>query len=317
MNSVMRMAVLCVALIVFCGCGGDKEAGSEESAPRGARVSSLYDGLVFGLTFEGQIENVGSGGLVHLVDRATVVDNGRYGKGCRLENGATISLADLPITRSGSWCLWMRPASRSGAEVRAMDANAYTIGLKADGVYVLFHDGKMRRVKADPAPPQQWTHVAMTWGDGSLKLYVNGEIHGQHAIGEGPGFPKRRLFIGTRWTGRTMAFTGDIDDVCIYNRAISESEVRTLVDRGLVAAPGALPPPGQDSVVAAVTPAGPVEPEPVEETPVQEIVVPETIPPVADEPEEEAGVDVPAESVPDDVPVEVPAGKGARSAVVE
>ena len=74
-----------------------------------------------------------------------------------------------------------------------------------------------------------WTHVAQTWDGTTLKIYVNGQLIGSGAT-SGPGNADRRnLFIGTI---QDHLFAGRIDEVSIYNRALSHAEIRTIYDAG-------------------------------------------------------------------------------------
>ncbi|MDP7024361.1 MAG: LamG domain-containing protein [Kiritimatiellia bacterium] len=138
------------------------------------------------------------------------------------------------MTAEGTWGLWIRPdAKQAASQARIMDANAYGFFLNGSKTSIAYNDGKSVGLPGPDVPSEEWTHLAMTWGDGALKLYVNGELHGQRVIKGAPMFPKRKLFIGSRWTGSTLTFTGVIDDVVIYRRAIEAEEVKHLVEQGL------------------------------------------------------------------------------------
>jgi hypothetical protein len=72
-----------------------------------------------------------------------------------------------------------------------------------------------------------WTHVLQTWDGKTLKLYMNGVMDAQTkaagplATGDSP------VIIGKLGV---FAFKGLIDDVRIYNRALSAAEVKALYD---------------------------------------------------------------------------------------
>jgi hypothetical protein len=86
--------------------------------------------------------------------------------------------------------------------------------------------------------PQTWYHIALTWDGASYAVYVNGI---KKAAGPYTGLTALNTFADVGNTGNTSsrnreAFNGLIDDVRIYDRALTADEVGTLADtsRGLV-----------------------------------------------------------------------------------
>ncbi len=76
---------------------------------------------------------------------------------------------------------------------------------------------------------QEWHHVVATVSGTNGKLYLNGKLDGFGNIGN---IPRNTLniFIGCAhtWENNKMYFNGAIDDVCVFNRALSEAEVTQL-----------------------------------------------------------------------------------------
>ena len=85
--------------------------------------------------------------------------------------------------------------------------------------------------------PNHWYHVVHEWSaGGGLRLYVNGVLDGSasQSIFTGSGL-SNYLAIGGPQPGGTgcstdaaTGFAGTIDDVRIYNRALSPQEVQQL-----------------------------------------------------------------------------------------
>ncbi|MCH7558900.1 MAG: hypothetical protein IIB56_15815 [Planctomycetes bacterium] len=79
-------------------------------------------------------------------------------------------------------------------------------------------------------PASEWTHLAATYDGSSLKVYYNGVVvaetaaSGKMDISDGP------LFIGNKHSTAPAGdeFNGIIDDVRIYNRALSQGEIIKL-----------------------------------------------------------------------------------------
>jgi PKD repeat protein len=79
----------------------------------------------------------------------------------------------------------------------------------------------------------QFYHVALTYDGSVVKLYVNGNLEGQETANFPLNYAARPLFIGT--TGEPIfdgKLNGTVDEVGIYNRALSASEIRAIYDAG-------------------------------------------------------------------------------------
>jgi formylglycine-generating enzyme required for sulfatase activity len=77
-----------------------------------------------------------------------------------------------------------------------------------------------------------WTHIVITKQSQSLNFYVNGSLIGQRNTVDGQNITNTNIFIGSN-PGGAENYTGDIDEVRIYNRALSQSEVQQLADSTL------------------------------------------------------------------------------------
>ena len=75
----------------------------------------------------------------------------------------------------------------------------------------------------------QWQHVVATVDDsGLMKLYSNGELKGSY-LGHLPqGVTRTRQYVGRSNWGNDWYFMGMIDDLRVYDRAISRDEVETI-----------------------------------------------------------------------------------------
>jgi hypothetical protein len=122
------------------------------------------------------------------------------------------------------------------------DSNPY-----GDGVAVLYEndaDAEAWYSTGVYPPTGVWTHIAATRaGNGELSLYVNGDLVGQWANTPTPTDDCfQDLLIGA-YAYNTPAnqienyFPGLIDDVMIYDRALSRSEIGDLA---VIPAPGAI-----------------------------------------------------------------------------
>lgn len=75
----------------------------------------------------------------------------------------------------------------------------------------------------------EWQHIAVTWDGKTAKIYYNGQVEATKAFDKTIMVTNGNLYIGTyNWVHPGAAFVGAIDNVRIYNRSISEDEVKEL-----------------------------------------------------------------------------------------
>lgn len=86
-------------------------------------------------------------------------------------------------------------------------------------------------------PPRVWSHVACTWdaATGQGRVHLNGQQAGG-TLDLADNNPLRPtsgdLFIGRAWFGSLSFFDGLIDEVEIFNRALSAAEIQAIFDAG-------------------------------------------------------------------------------------
>lgn len=102
-------------------------------------------------------------------------------------------------------------------------------------------DGKQRRLdSATPIPENQWIHVAATYADATLKIYIDGELDIVDTFSGEPCASEHPLIIGARYSplpnpngresqvGPDAFFKGSIDSVRVMSRAMDEPVIREL-----------------------------------------------------------------------------------------
>lgn len=79
-----------------------------------------------------------------------------------------------------------------------------------------------------------WSHIAMTYDGSELKVYINGSEENSSSITGTIASGNRKLVFGSLAFGPPNHFRYDglLDDVFIYDRALSASEVNMLYQRG-------------------------------------------------------------------------------------
>ncbi len=187
----------------------------------------------------------GNGNHGTLEDSPIFVD-GQFGQALAFDNsrvaiGASDSL--IPDLFQGSFTLaaWIN-ATRTGNTWQQIFRSIRSDDTSNDTLFIN-NGGKLSwrgRVGGDWAggmcetaphvvPADQWTHVAVT-GDGTnFRIYVNGALSQESAFQTTDG-TNSTYYIGgdPSWTGES--YTGMIDDVRIYNMALTELEILVTME---------------------------------------------------------------------------------------
>jgi hypothetical protein len=152
----------------------------------------------------------------------------------RLERGLTISL-----------CVYRKPEEAANAGLLEHllskgDASAVDYGLQIAPTHAVgavlrrAEKGKgLLRIPADPCKHKvklsRWTHVVMTYDGQVARTFVEGRLDKAVVAAGGIGSSDAPLNIGRCGMGQWQyGFTGLIDDLLIWNRALTEVEVLGL-----------------------------------------------------------------------------------------
>jgi serine protease AprX len=81
------------------------------------------------------------------------------------------------------------------------------------------------QLRTEVAPSGFWEHVAATWDGSTLRLYRNGALIGSEPFVGAPGEPAVNLTVGA-YPGSAAPLNADLDEVAVYDRALSAADVR-------------------------------------------------------------------------------------------
>ena len=202
---------------------------------------SPYSGLVAAYSFgEGagpESTDVSGNGHTGSIDGATWTTSGRYGDALRfdgVDDWVTVPDAGgLDLTDQMTLEAWVRPDAlgtvwrtvalkeQSGNLVYALYANAQTNGPNGHA----FVGGDMDVGSTSRLPVNRWTHVATTYDGSTLRLYVNGATVGSRTLSGRLTTSTGALRIGGNAVWDEW-FSGTIDDVRVYSRAIGPKDVK-------------------------------------------------------------------------------------------
>jgi len=226
---IRQSAGIVLVMIMLCGAGW----------------ADLSDGLVAHWTFDegqGDIAHDSAGGNHGAIHGAQWAE-GRIGGALEFDGvDDCVDTVDIDYPDSFSVSLWVNLSSTA-------DRQAFIGKHTADGqnlfLFGLYEQGYHVRIRDDwhtaGVPAVGWRHLVVTAiatdGRSEITLYRGGRALWTHVLNE-VGGPKDGLpwTIGQDWDrglARTDFFSGAIDDVRIYAKALSAEEVRGLYEQGL------------------------------------------------------------------------------------
>jgi hypothetical protein len=98
---------------------------------------------------------------------------------------------------------------------------------KRAGFRVWTASGNAVAIYSPDLPLNTWTHLAGSFDGSTLKLYVNGVLAATGSYSGVLGTPSSNLKIGQMGAVTNGYFQGSLDDVRIYNRALSADEIKS------------------------------------------------------------------------------------------
>ncbi len=93
-------------------------------------------------------------------------------------------------------------------------------------------------------PPGQWNHIAVTYDKvtGRAVMYLNGAVAGQTNVGTLRPWTIGHLMFGDRTSSSASGHTTGLDEISLFSRALTATEVRAIFRAGTA---GKCPPPPQ------------------------------------------------------------------------
>jgi Concanavalin A-like lectin/glucanases superfamily len=220
---------------------------------------NLRTGLIACYSFSGSSDDL-SGNKQHGQIMGAVSARDRFGKpdaALYFNGSAYVSLPAKTLkNNSYTYSVWVKPyALPSKNEVASVFSigdetrrhqtinisNVYgangAVGWNIGG-YNMATFGVTETANGELPGTNQWYHIVSVRSDRFMSLYINGQLVKKEPTSNTLpyyGDPTKAI-IGMRCNLK-QSFQGTIDDFCIYNRAISDVEVKKLFTDGLPCAP--------------------------------------------------------------------------------
>ncbi|MBX7135011.1 MAG: Ig-like domain-containing protein [Fimbriimonadaceae bacterium] len=183
------------------------------------------------------LTDLSGNGNTGAITNATWSSSGKYGKA--LSFNGTNSLvtindsASLDLTNGMTIEAWVKPSTVSGwrsVVVKERPSNLayslYTSESTSRPSAYINTGGANQPAKGSRLSTSAWTHVAATYNGSSLRFYVNGELAETKSVSGNLVTSDSVLRIGGNsvWG---QYYSGMIDEIRIYNHALSQSAIRT------------------------------------------------------------------------------------------
>jgi len=173
---------------------------------------------------------------------------GKSGKALSFEAGGWVEVPHsdtLALTDAGTVAAWVNIQPSSPTKWRAVVSKAntgadammnYTLDVRENAPRFYFGDGIGSLYAYDESAKisfDTWHYIAGTFDGKQVKLFVNGKFTKEVAQTLNPR-PNQEIFsVGAYSRGAGNSPNGMIDEVAVYNRALSEDELTKLMEEGL------------------------------------------------------------------------------------
>ena len=216
----------------------------------GSSYANVVPGDIIGVWFLDEDEDgvakdsSGNGHDGEIIGELELVD-AKFNKGFEFEgvlsnyvsvpHADALNLAEFTITY---WCnmgvsgAWQIPVLKvdAGGSNRNVD---FQTAPEGGTVSVFFSQGanQWRGATATTVvSDEEWHHIAGSYDLENLLIYVDGVMEGEGIYDGEPGFVNEPLMLGS---GNIWPFLGILDDVGIFNRALSADDIVNIMDNGL------------------------------------------------------------------------------------
>lgn len=240
-NSIICIILFIFLIIASCTTSENGNNGQPDYNPAVQR-----DNLILEYLFDGNAEDT-SGNDNHGVVSGTTLVNDRFGRSNHAYQFVSaesdeIVCADAPElnpTDMLSVTLWIRPTTfegggrmiskrgsdgGSGTGGWEIDVDSNTIRFTRHGLVLLSHS-------TDTLTVDEWIFVGLTWIDGEQHMYINGE-HIGNTTAAIYTISVEDLIVGRTADNNSFYFSGDIDDIRLYNSVLSDDDMETLYHAG-------------------------------------------------------------------------------------
>jgi len=174
---------------------------------------------------------------------------GRFGPARYFDGFQSFSYIDIGVQHFDyvSISVWVRPTEKVYLNDRGIVGNNDAVDM--DFQMFVVGDANTLRVRVDTSSTytiadieaftdaKRWHHFVFTYDGAVIRIYRNGKIKisKPHAEGGPMRNTGNKMYVGVVGSGYIdLSFHGEIDEIQVYNRALTDDEVKLLYDIGKV-----------------------------------------------------------------------------------
>lgn len=177
---------------------------------------------------------------------STSYASGKINNGIDLESSSSqyFSKTSQPFdSTSGTICAWVKLESLSstlgyGQSIFSTSTNVgvagvdFTIRASDDKIGVFFGTGSQEATGGSALTTGTFYHVACTWTTAFKKVYLNGSLVNTNSNAQTQTAGSTTAYVGTTASATSRYFDGIIDELGIWSRALSDSEISQIYASG-------------------------------------------------------------------------------------
>lgn len=213
---------------------------------------SLQKGLILDMPLTSSYTKTETAGSQIMTDKTPYGNDGQnYGAtitadGASFDSSHKLITGNINPPGSGlTLSAWINPTSYPSERftiIQGTNPAAYYLSLYSDGSINTYWYGTSpegyHASNSGDAPLNEWTHVVGTWNGAQAKIFINGTEEKSVNV-SGIGNTSTKFNIGAESSARQ--FLGQISNAKIYNRNLSENEIKLLYAQGAASLGGILP----------------------------------------------------------------------------
>jgi len=139
------------------------------------------------------------------------------------------ALSSMDITGPFTLGAWIKTDSTYDTRnIITKGDSAYGIQLENNNAVMFYCGGGSLTTPENSVANNVWTHIAAVYTGSEMKIYINGTEKQNAPFYSNPQLTSETLKIGRHASGSFQYFSGCIDEVFIYSRALSADEIASL-----------------------------------------------------------------------------------------
>ncbi|HII68932.1 TPA: LamG domain-containing protein, partial [Candidatus Woesearchaeota archaeon] len=173
----------------------------------------------------------------HGIINSAVSSQGKIGQGMQFDGASNINLgnSNFGITNAFSAVFWVNFDTTAYSPGTSIIENGYmsrpfSIDVSANKLYfdVATISVTTRIYSSSTISTGEWVHIAVTYGDGYQRIYINGARAASTQNSGDIRIEGSSMYVGGMPDNFMSMLNGKIDELRIYSRALTEEEVESL-----------------------------------------------------------------------------------------